>query len=94
MCSLFTAKAGTVTLANLVGRGGTMRMSVMTGEAVPCTMEFPGNPLKVRFDKDVMQINDDIAERGIGHHWMAGYGDVSGELELFCRMKGIRYFND
>lgn len=91
VCTLFTAKPGTVTLANLVGRGGTMRMSVMTGEAVPCTMEFPGNPLKVRFNKNVLDMNEEIAENGIGHHWMAGYGDVSRELELFCRMKGIRF---
>ncbi len=91
VCTLFTSKPGVVTLANLVGRGGTMRMSVMTGEAVPTTMEFPGNPLKVRFEKDVLQINREIAQRGIGHHWMAGYGDVSYELELFCRINNIQY---
>ena len=90
-CALFTAKPGACTLANLVGRGGTMRLSVMTGEAVKTGMDFPGNPLKVRFEKDVLAINEEIAELGAGHHWMAGYGDVSGELEAFCQMKGIRY---
>ena len=91
VCSLFTAKPGVVTLANLVGRGGTMRMGVMVGEAVPTGMEFPGNPLKVRFDKNVLDINEEIARLGVGHHWMAGYGDVSAALEAFCAMKGIRY---
>lgn len=90
VCTLFTAKPGTVTLVNLVGRGGTMRLTAMTGEAVPCAMEFPGNPLKVRFEKDVLEINLSIAKQGIGHHWMAGYGDVAGQLELFCGMKGIK----
>lgn len=91
VCTLFTSKPGIVTLANLVGRGGTMRMSVMTGEAVPTTMEFPGNPLKVRFEKDVLKINREIAQRGIGHHWMAGYGDISNELEMFCSINKIQY---
>ena len=93
VCTLFTARPGTVTLANLVGRGGTMRMSVMTGEAVPCAMEFPGNPIKVRFEKSVLEIDKEIADQGIGHHWMVGYGDVTEELRLFCEMKGIRFIN-
>ena len=91
VCPLFTARTGIVTLANLMGRGGTMRMSVMVGEAVPTGMDFPGNPLKVRFEKDVLAINDEIAELGVGHHWMAGYGDVSSSLESFCSMKGVKY---
>ena len=66
-------------------------MSVMVGEAVPTGMDFPGNPLKVRFEKDVLSINEEIAELGVGHHWMAGYGDVSFALETFCAMKDIRY---
>ncbi|MCL1896593.1 MAG: hypothetical protein FWG03_08605 [Clostridiales bacterium] len=89
VCALFTAKPGACTLANLVGRGGTMRLSVMTGQAVQTGMDFPGNPLRVRFEKDVLQINEEIAGLGVGHHWMAGYGDVSGDLEWFCELKGI-----
>jgi len=91
VCSLFTAKPGIVTMANLMGRGGTMRMTVMVGEAVPTSMTFPGNPLEVRFEKDVLAVVDEIAELGVGHHWMGGYGDVSFALENFCAMKGIRY---
>ncbi|MDO8685719.1 MAG: hypothetical protein Q7J78_03505 [Clostridiales bacterium] len=91
ICALFPAKSGKVTLINLVGRKGTMRMSVIVGEALECGMEFPGNPLKVRFDRDVNEINKQIALEGIGHHWMGGYGDVSRELEHFCNLKGIRF---
>lgn len=90
VCSLFPAKPGKVTLINLVGRRGTYRMAVMVGEAVECGMEFPGNPLKVRFEKDVLTACRWIAEEGIGHHWIAGYGDVSEELEYFCRLNGIK----
>lgn len=93
VCVLFPAKAGKVTLINLVGRKGTYRMSVVVGESVECGMEFPGNPLKVRLNRDVMEINRQIAMDGIGHHWMGGYGDVSKELEHFCRLNGIKFIN-
>ena len=91
VCALFPAKAGKVTLMNLVGRKGTYRMSVIVGDAIECGMEFPGNPLKVRFDREVNKINRQIALEGIGHHWMGGYGDVSHELEYFCSMKQIKF---
>lgn len=91
VCALFPAKPGKVTLMNLVGRKGTYRMSVIVGDSMECGMEFPGNPLKVRFDRDILGINLQIAEEGIGHHWMGGYGDVSEELKLFAKMKGIRF---
>ena len=90
VCALFPAKPGRVTLINLVGRKGTYRMSILVGDAVECGMEFPGNPLKVRFERDILEINKQIALEGIGHHWIGGYGDVSRELEYFCDMKGIR----
>jgi len=90
VCSLFPAKPGKVTLVNIVGRKGTFRMSVITGEAIQCGMEFPGNPLKVKFERDVNEINRIIANEGIGHHWMAGYGDLAKELEYFCRHNRIK----
>ncbi len=91
VCVLFTAKPGTVTLCNLVGRGGTMRLSVLQGEAVPTAMEFPGNPIKVHFVKPVVDIHREICDKGLGHHWMAGYGDVTRELEHFCKMTGLTH---
>lgn len=91
VCSLFPAKPGKVTLINLVGRKGTFRMTVIVGEAVECGMEFPGNPLKVKFDKDVDEINRLIAYEGVGHHWIGGYGDMSKELECFCKLNAIKF---
>lgn len=91
VCALFPSRPGPVTLVNLVGRRGTMRLSTWYGEAVETGMEFPGNPLKVRFATDFVLTNRRILEEGIGHHWMAGYGDVQKELELYCGLSGIRY---
>lgn len=91
VCVLFPAQTGIVTLVNLVGRKGTFRMSAITGEAIECGMEFPGNPLKVRFQRSLDEINESIASKGIGHHWMVGYGDVRNELEYFCSLNNIQY---
>jgi len=91
VCLLFPAKPGKVTLINLVGRKGTLRMSAIIGEAVECGMEFPGNPMKVKFKKNVDEINRMIANEGVGHHWIGGYGDMSKELEYFCTLNRIRF---
>ncbi|NLN80995.1 MAG: hypothetical protein GX136_00370 [Clostridiales bacterium] len=91
VCSLFPAKAGKVTLINIVGRRGTFKMTSVVGEAIECGMEFPGNPLKVKFKKDVYEINRLIADEGVGHHWIAGYGDMEKELEYFCKLNRIRF---
>jgi len=61
------------------------------GDALECGMEFPGKPLKVRFERDILEINRRIAVEGIGHHWMGGYGDVSLELEHFCSLNRIKF---
>ena len=92
VCCKFLMKTGTVTALNICGHGDQMRMSVMVGEAIPCGMEFPGNPVKIRFEKDVNQINREIMANGIGHHWMVGYGDYREELRHFCKLKGIRLY--
>ncbi|MEA4889926.1 MAG: hypothetical protein VB070_10735 [Clostridiaceae bacterium] len=90
VCTLFPARPGVVTLINLVGRRGTLRLSAIVGEAVACGMVFPGNPLKVHFQPRVTDLVQNIAEEGIGHHWMAGYGNVIQELEAFCALAGVR----
>lgn len=91
VCCKFVMAPGKVTALNLVGHGDKFRMAVMTGDAVPCGMEFPGNPVVVRFDADVDDINQWIIDNGIGHHWMIGYGDFRNELKRFAEIKGIIY---
>ena len=90
-CVLFPAKPGPVTAVNLVGRRGTYRMAVATGEAIPTEMVFPGNPVRVRFKTPVAQVLDTIAGEGIGHHWMIGYGDVSEALRHLCGLTGLKH---
>ncbi len=91
ICVLFPAKAGKVTLVNLVGRKDTYRMCIVEGEAVRTEMVFAGNPIKVKFPIPVNKFLDRVAENGFGHHWMIGYGNVKEELEDFCKLVGLRY---
>ena len=83
---------GKVTAVNICGHGEQFRMAVMVGDAIPCGMEFPGNPVVVKYEKPVEQINEEIMKYGIGHHWMIGYGDFRRELESFCKIKGMKYY--
>lgn len=92
VCSRFLMKSGTVTAVNICGHGEKFRMAIMKGEAIPCGMEFPGNPVKIRFDKSVEDINEEIMANGIGHHWMVAYGDYVEELKRFCKIKDMKCY--
>ncbi len=89
VCTKFLVKPGKVTAVNICGHGEEFRLSYMVGDAIPCGMEFPGNPVKIKFDKDVSVMNKEIMKNGIGHHWMVAYGDYSEELKYFCKINNI-----
>ena len=92
VCCKFVQAPGKVTAVNICGHGDTFRLSYMVGDAIPCGMEFPGNPVVIRFEKSVEDINEEIMANGIGHHWMVAYGDFSEELERFCKIRNIRCY--
>lgn len=89
VCCKFVQAPGRVTAVNICGHGEKFRLSYMVGDAIPCGMEFPGNPVVIKFDKSVEEINEEIMANGIGHHWMVAYGDLSEELERFCKIRNI-----
>jgi len=88
LCCLFPAKLGPVTLVNLVPTLDGYKMGVLFGEAVRTGMVFPGNPLKVRFESHSRDVLFWIAKEGLGHHWMAAYGDFRVQLADFAGMVG------
>jgi L-fucose isomerase-like protein len=93
VCSLFPAKPGPVTLINLLPYAAGYQLAVMEGEAIHTGMVFPGNPLRVRFQRPTEQIIDWIHAEGIGHHWIAGYGHVAAEIRHLAGIAGpgLRY---
>lgn len=88
VCSLFPAKPGPVTLISLLPKGNGYQLAVLEGEALPTDMVFPGNPLRVKFSSPVEKIIDWIFAEGIGHHWIAGYGHVVGEIKNLAGIIG------
>jgi L-fucose isomerase-like protein len=89
VCALFPARPGAVTLLDIVPTLAGYRMAAAFGEAIPTEMVFPGNPLRVRFRSDYRDILAWIAEEGLGHHWMGGYGNVRRPLADLAKMVGV-----
>ncbi len=88
LCCLFPGKPGPVTLVNIVPTLDGYKMGILSGEAVRTGMIFPGNPLKVRFDSDYGDVLSWIAKEGLGHHWMAAYGDFRVQFVDLANMVG------
>jgi L-fucose isomerase-like protein len=91
VCCLFVSRPGPVTLLNIVPTVSGYRMGALFGEGVETDMVFPGNPLRVRFATDYRDILAWIAAEGLGHHWMAAYGDLRRPLGDFARMVGCEW---
>jgi L-fucose isomerase-like protein len=88
LCCLFTARPGPVTLINIVPTMSGYQMALLFGTAVQTNMVFPGNPLRVRFESPHRDILSWIVREGIGHHWMAAYGDWRVELSQLANLVG------
>jgi L-fucose isomerase-like protein len=88
LCCLFTAKPGPVTLINIIPTVESYKVGIVGGEAVETEMVFPGNPLRVYFDLDYREVLNWIRDEGLGHHWMAAYGDLRRGLTDFASMAG------
>jgi len=88
----YPGRPGRVTGVNLVGPSGDYRIGLFGGDAVPTELVFPGNPVKVRLDVPVPDFLEEVAEAGLGHHWMIGEGDATPALLEFGRLTGIPVF--
>jgi len=91
LCCLFPARPGPVTLINIVPTLDGYRIAGLYGEAVETDMVFPGNPLRVRFATDYRQIVSWVAQEGLGHHWMAAYGDSRRSIADLAEMTGCEW---
>jgi L-fucose isomerase-like protein len=86
---LFAGKPGPVTMLNLIGRTGTYRLGLIEADAVRTTMEFPGNPLRVRLPVTGRAFLDFVAAHALGHHWMIGYGRIAARVALLSKFLGL-----
>jgi L-fucose isomerase-like protein len=88
----YPGRPGRVTGVNLVGPRGDYRLGLFGGEAVATDLVFPGNPVKVRLEVPVGGFLCEVAEAGLGHHWMIGEGDAVAPFLEFGRLAGIPVF--
>lgn len=88
----YPGRPGRVTGVNLVGPSGDYRLGLFGGDAVPTELVFPGNPVKVRLDVPVPTFLEEVAEAGLGHHWMIGEGDAIPAFLELARLVGIPVF--
>ena len=86
-----TKMEGPVTLVNLIGARETLRLSVMTGVGVTTDTEYEGTPLRVRFNRPVQDILQNLSRAGAGHHWNGGQGDLTQEFSLLCEFLQMRF---
>ncbi len=93
LCARFAARPGPVTLINIVAGRDNYRIAALFGEAIETGMVFPGNPMRVRFGTDYRRVLSWIAEEGLGHHWMAAYGDLRPELGDLATMTGCDWLS-
>ena len=86
-----TMKAGPVTLVNLVGRRGTMRVAAMEGEAVLHELQFPGSAAKILFPFDLGETLEEWGNAGYGHHYAVTMGHVGRYVAEWCQLLGIPF---
>jgi L-arabinose isomerase len=86
-----TMKATPVTLTNLVGRRGTLRVAAMEGEAVPYELEYPGSAAKVVFPFDLGEALEAWGNAGFGHHYAVVVGHVARQTAEWCQLLGVPF---
>jgi L-fucose isomerase-like protein len=86
-----TMKAGPVTLANLVGRRGNLRLSALEGEVVPYTPDFPGSGAKVVFPYNLSAALEVLGNAGSGHHFSLFPGHWGREMAEWARLLKLDY---
>ncbi len=91
--SLYPARPGEMTMANLCGKKGSYRLSYAVGQAVEAEMVFPGIPVKFQLPCSVKEFLGKTADFGAGHHWMFAYGNLARRLEYICYLTNIKWLN-
>jgi len=88
--SVYPARPGEITIANLCGRKGSYRLTYGVGRAVDAEMVFPGIPVKFQLPCTSKVFLRKTAEFGTGHHWMAAYGNLGRPLEQLGKWMNLK----
>jgi L-fucose isomerase-like protein len=86
-----TMRPGPITIANLVGRHGSLRVCALEAEAVSYTLEFPGSAAKAVFPYDLTTALETLGNAGYGHHFVVMEGHLADDLGEWCRLTGVAF---
>lgn len=83
-----------VTVANMTGKEGCYKMLISKAETLPVSdeeWEKAGKRLlvKLKFQKDVTEMMDDMLKAGVDHHLIIREGDYTKTLALLCDYMGV-----
>jgi len=84
----FQLKDGLLTINRFGEAGGKFKMLSTVGEAVPDNRTLRGSWKWVKV-KDLKKLYRTIIEEGFVHHASMMYGDLSKEMNAFCKFAGI-----
>lgn len=84
-------KPGPITVVNLVGRRGTMRICAMEGEVESDDLDFPGSSATVVFAFDLAEALEELGNAGYGHHFVLIPGHFAADFEEWGRMLGVDF---
>ena len=88
MC--FSLREGPVTVASLAGPvGGSFNLFACGGEALRNAPDS-GNQASIRLNMPLHGVLQRLVEHGMGHHLVAGHGDVVAELHGLAETLGMR----
>ena len=62
------------------------RIFLQKGQSLPMEKELKGTYTKVRFDKPLKDVMEDLVYNGIAHHVSMVYGDFIKPFEIFARL--------
>lgn len=84
----FVMKSGKVNIFRIDSARGRTRLYMGTGEAMAMDKELKGTYAKVRFNKSIGDIIEQVVYSGIAHHVVMVYGDFIKPFEIFAKLMG------
>jgi L-fucose isomerase-like protein len=88
----FVLREGDLSVLRLDSAQGEYRIFIQKARAVPMEKLLKGTYMKAVFDKPLRDLLDIIINKGIAHHSSVVYGDFTGPLRIFARIKSWRVF--
>lgn len=82
-------KPGLVTIARFCNLGGSYKLFLMKGEAVPMDRYTRGIMVNVQVDRPVRDVVEGIIQEGVPHHYSIVWEDVADQLKTVCGLLNI-----